>query len=154
MTAGSDPWLPQPWIVRAVRRDTADVFTWQLEPLHGAAPGFVPGQFNMLYHFGDGEVAISISGAGEDGRIQHTIRAVGAVTRHLQALDAGAVVGLRGPYGNGWPVEALRGRDVVKGGIFVFSVLNGSDCRLSLPASIRDRSNASLSRRSMCWPER
>lgn len=114
MTAtGPDPWAPQPWRLRSVRQDTADVFSWELEPEQGRAPDFLPGQFNMIYRFGQGEVAISICGAGADGRVLHTIRAVGAVTRQLQSLEAGAVIGVRGPFGNGWPVEALKGHDVV-----------------------------------------
>lgn len=111
--AAADPWIPQPWRICEVRRDTADVFSWELEPLQGQRADFLPGQFNMLYHFGHGEVAVSISGATAQGRLVHTIRAVGAVTRQLQALQSGATIGLRGPFGRGWPLAELRGHDVV-----------------------------------------
>ncbi|MDR3418466.1 MAG: FAD/NAD(P)-binding protein [Nevskia sp.] len=110
---GSDPWVPQPWRVRDLRRDTSDVFSMQMAPLEGVAPPFKPGQFNMLYQFGQGEVAISISGHAPDGGILHTVRAVGAVTRVLEQIAPGTVLGVRGPFGNGWPVEELRGHDVV-----------------------------------------
>lgn len=79
-------------------------------------PGFTyrPGQFTMLYAFGVGEAAISISGDPEDeAHLVQTIRAVGATSRALVSLTPGAAIGVRGPYGTGWPVEACRGRDVV-----------------------------------------
>jgi NAD(P)H-flavin reductase len=88
--------------------------TLELEPLDGKTLDFLPGQFNMLYLFGIGEVPISISGDPARPRpTVHTLRAVGAVTRGLAALAKGAVVGLRGPFGTGWPMAAARGHDVV-----------------------------------------
>ncbi len=122
MTAdAADPWAPQPWRLSRVRQNTADVFSWEIEPVQGSAPAFRPGQFNMIYRFGQGEVAISICGEASDGRLIHTIRAVGSVTRQLQSLQAGDVVGIRGPFGNGWPVDELKGHDVliVAGGLGV-----------------------------------
>jgi NAD(P)H-flavin reductase len=74
----------------------------------------------MLYAFGVGEVPISTSGDHDgDGRLTHTIRAVGAVTRALCALEPGAVVGVRGPFGTEWPLDEATGGDlvVVAGGI-------------------------------------
>ena len=108
--------VPQTATIRKVSRETADCFTWTLEH---AAP-FTPGQFNMLYDFGMGEVAISISGDPfRADRTIHTIRAVGSVTQHLRQLKRGAVIGVRGPYGSGWPVDAARGQDllIVAGGL-------------------------------------
>jgi NAD(P)H-flavin reductase len=98
-----------------VRRELTDVRTLELEPLDDEGPiSFRPGQFTMVYVFGIGEVAISISGdAAQPGVLVHTIRAVGAVTRAACAARKGDVLGIRGPYGQGWPVEAAVGRDVV-----------------------------------------
>ena len=77
-------------------------------------PGFAPGQFNMLYAFGIGEVPISISGpAKESDRFLQTIRGVGNVTKALNNLKPGQKVGLRGPFGNAWPIEEAKGKDVV-----------------------------------------
>ena len=79
-----------------------------------------PGQFNMIYVPGIGEVPISVSHGIEEGPgIGHTIRFTGRVTDAIAKLAAGAVVGLRGPYGRGWPMEKLHGRDVllVTGGL-------------------------------------
>ncbi len=110
------PMLPQAYRVLRKRRDTADTFTLDLAIDKGAAaaPSFAPGQFNMVYVFGAGEVPISISGdPGDGGRLTHTVRAVGTVTRALDRVKRGGSVGLRGPYGRGWPLEDTRGRDVV-----------------------------------------
>ena len=74
-----------------------------------------PGQFNMLYMPGYGEAAISMSSDVEsaDGLVIHTIRHVGNVTKATNRLKVGDIVGLRGPFGNSWPLEAVQGMDVV-----------------------------------------
>jgi NAD(P)H-flavin reductase len=76
---------------------------------------FEPGQFNMLYIPGYGEAAISMSSDPETdpGVVVHTIRHVGNVTKAAARLKVGDVVGLRGPFGTSWPLESLRGMDVV-----------------------------------------
>jgi len=114
-TAGSlEAMTPVPYAVAAKRQDTFDTWTLELEPLDGApiVPG--PGQFNMLYAFGIGEVPISNAGNFDtDERLVHTIRAVGAVTKALCASEVGSVIGVRGPFGNTWPIEAAKGSDIV-----------------------------------------
>jgi NAD(P)H-flavin reductase len=75
---------------------------------------FQPGQFNMVYLYGAGEVAISIvSDPEEPELLGHTIRAVGRITRGLAQLKPGDRLGVRGPYGRGWPMQTALGRDVV-----------------------------------------
>jgi NAD(P)H-flavin reductase len=113
--AGAEPMLPRPWRVSAVAAETADTFTLTLEPADATeAFGFTPGQFNMLYVFGAGEVPISISGDPRDPtRLVHTTRAVGAVTRAMARIKRGDVLGVRGPFGSGWPMAQAEGRDVV-----------------------------------------
>jgi NAD(P)H-flavin reductase len=109
-----DPMVPRAFRVEHVRREVKDVFSWQLRPLDGAAVQIAPGQFNMLYAPGVGEVAISVSGdCSDDSALVHTIRAVGTVTRAMAQLQAGAMVGVRGPFGSAWPIEAGYGKDVV-----------------------------------------
>ena len=106
--------IPESLPILKRRRDTADTFTFMLdaEPMGGF--DFAPGQFNMIYAFGAGEVPISMSGdPGRRDRIVHTIRAVGTVTRALEKLRKGDEVGLRGPFGVPWPLARARGRDVV-----------------------------------------
>ena len=82
---------------------------------------FAPGQFNMLYLPGYGEAAISMSSNPEtmDRLLGHTIRHVGNVTKGITRLKVGDVVGIRGPFGNSWPMEEIKGRDVIiaSGGI-------------------------------------
>jgi NAD(P)H-flavin reductase len=68
----------------------------------------------MLYLFGAGEVAISISGDPARGdELVHTVRAVGSVTTPLCTLRRGAQLGVRGPFGAGWPLAEAEGGDVV-----------------------------------------
>jgi NAD(P)H-flavin reductase len=91
---------------------------------------FTPGQFNMLYLYGSGEIPISIvSDPDQPEALVHTLRAVGPVSHGISRLLPGERIGLRGPYGNGWPLEAVRGRDIllVTGGLGcapVVSVIN------------------------------
>jgi NAD(P)H-flavin reductase len=112
---------PAPFRVVRNRRETHDTRTFTLEPVAaGATFTFQAGQFNMLYAPGVGEAAISISGcAGTVSEVVHTIRAAGRVTRTLQRLERGDLLGLRGPFGAPWPVSLAEGRDVlvVGGGI-------------------------------------
>ncbi|HHH35982.1 MAG TPA: Ni/Fe hydrogenase subunit gamma [Gammaproteobacteria bacterium] len=121
--AETSPHLPRAAEIVERVEEARDIFTLRLrlcEPAAHAAYRFRPGQFNMLYLFGVGEVPISIVSDPEDETLlDHTIRAVGRVTRGLARLGAGARIGIRGPYGRGWPLEAARGRDllVITGGL-------------------------------------
>jgi len=106
--------LPRPFRVIARKEETADTVTLDLEAEDGEGLRFMPGQFTMLYVFGIGEVPISISGdPGSPETLVHTVRAVGAVTQAIATLDEGDPVGIRGPYGSGWPMDATEGKDVV-----------------------------------------
>ncbi|HUX09356.1 MAG TPA: FAD/NAD(P)-binding protein [Terriglobia bacterium] len=113
--AVSGPMTPVFCHVLRTRQETRDTFTIELEPPPGVRPfAYAPGQFNMLYAFGAGEVPISISGdPGRPQSLVHTVREVGAVTRAMRALKRGDVLGVRGPFGSSWPVEEAAGRDVV-----------------------------------------
>lgn len=119
MTAA--PFLPEPVRIASLRDETANTFTITIDG--SARPRgypFAPGQFNMLYVFGAGEVPISVSGdPARPQELVHTIREVGAVTRAIRRLGVGGALGLRGPYGSAWPMEQIRGRDVlvVAGGL-------------------------------------
>ena len=106
------PMAPVPFRVTRRRRETHDTWTLELEPLGGERLALQPGQFTMLYAFGVGEVPISISG-DTAGPLVHTVRAVGAVTNAICAARPGDVLGVRGPFGNAWPVASAAGSDVV-----------------------------------------
>jgi len=111
---GLNPMLPQTFRVRRVRRETPDTFTLEIEAANGdRAFSFAPGQFNMLYAFGVGEIAISISADPDDKSLTHTTRVVGTVTKALGKLRPGDTLGVRGPFGSNWPVEQVTGHDVV-----------------------------------------
>jgi NAD(P)H-flavin reductase len=106
--------------VLSVRRELEDTATLELAVPGGGEARFLPGQFNMLYVFGVGESAISISGdPAEKGRLTHTVRTVGAVSAALTRMKPGATVGVRGPFGSSWPVGEAEGADmlVVTGGL-------------------------------------
>lgn len=115
-----DPMLPRIARIRRRRRESAQVWTLDIEADGTDASGFAPGQFNMLTVFGVGEVPISLSGDPARGtQLVHTIRAVGAVSEALLQLKPGKELGLRGPFGVGWPMAEAAGRDVllVAGGL-------------------------------------
>jgi len=111
------PWLPRTARIVSITPEYEGVATYRLveDPAPMAQPyHFIPGQFNMLYLPGIGESAISMSGDADDPREWvHTIREAGNVTRSLAALRPGQTLGLRGPFGAGWPIEHLKGHDVV-----------------------------------------
>jgi NAD(P)H-flavin reductase len=111
--------VPVPYRVTARRRETADTVALYLAPVCEALPDFAPGQFAMVHCFGRGEIPLSVSSVQTTGGLAHTVRAVGAVSAGLCAARAGDVVGLRGPFGTAWGLEAAQGRDVivVAGGI-------------------------------------
>lgn len=116
-----DPMIPQLHTLRELKKETPDTFTFVLEPENRIdGSGFQPGQFSMLWVFGVGELPISIS--GNPAKLEHlvyTVRSVGQATHSLVSQSPGTSVGVRGPFGSGWPVEAAKGKDViiVAGGI-------------------------------------
>ena len=115
-----EPLLPRVVCVHRRRGDAPRVWTLELQAAGEPQPPFAAGQFNMLTAFGVGEVPISFSGdPAAPQRLVHTVRAVGPVSEALVRLEAGAPLGVRGPYGKGWPLEAADGRDVllVAGGL-------------------------------------
>lgn len=102
--------------VRARRRETRDTWTLTIDAgaIDAGGLSFRPGQFNMLYAFGIGEVPISISGdPSVAAPLIHTVRAAGAVSQALAHLRPGDPLGLRGPFGTAWPVLESQGSDLV-----------------------------------------
>jgi len=103
--------------VIARRRETRDTWTLSIDAGEFA---FEPGQFNMLYAFGIGEIPVSLSGnPGAPGPLLHTVRAVGSASQAIAALKPGDPIGLRGPFGTAWPTSESAGSDVlvVAGGL-------------------------------------
>lgn len=119
-TATVPPMVPEPYRVQRVHWELSDTYTLTLVPIDGAAIRFEPGQIVMIYVFGAGEVPISVSSSSrQTDHIELTIRAGGYVTRAGAGLQAGDVVGIRGPFGTPWPLESASGGDllIVAGGI-------------------------------------
>ena len=117
LTPSGGAMVPVPHVLRERVQETADTWTLTFEPLAGEPSSVAPGQFVMVYVFGVGEVPISVSGAlDRPTPLVLTVRSVGAVTRALCASEPGAVLGVRGPFGNGWPVAAEGGDVVVMAG--------------------------------------
>lgn len=116
-----NPLTPVAYRVRSKRREMEGTYTLVVEPSDGSRlEAAAPGQFNMLYVFGVGEVPISVSGEAERGEtLYHTVRAVGEATKALCGLKKGATLGMRGPFGSGWRMDEAKGRDlvIVAGGI-------------------------------------
>jgi len=106
---------PVPYRVRTRVVESPDSATLTLVPIGEALRPPQPGEFMMLYAFGVGEAAISISGDPTviDGSITHTVRAVGAVSRALHDANPGSIVGVRGPFGTTWGLDEAAGRDLV-----------------------------------------
>lgn len=106
--------VPAQFTLAAKRQDTDDTWTLELEPPSGERSRFAPGQFTMLSAFGSGEVPISISGdPGDEGRLVHTVRAVGLATKAICEVDPGQVLQVRGPFGRPWPLAQAAGADVL-----------------------------------------
>ena len=113
--AKSDPMLPYPFVVQRVDKETPDTFSLVLSPEdRSVGTSFHPGQFSMLWVFGVGELPISISAnPAQPDELVYTVRSVGKATNALVSRNVGDEIGVRGPFGTGWPLEAARGRDVI-----------------------------------------
>jgi NAD(P)H-flavin reductase len=86
---------------------------------------YIPGQFGEISLIGKGECPIGIaSSPTEEGTIKFTIKKMGTVTSGFHNSEVGDIVGVRGPLGNGWPVEDMKGKNIIViGGGFAFSTL-------------------------------
>ncbi|OUD15586.1 FAD/NAD(P)-binding protein [Thioflexithrix psekupsensis] len=126
-------YLPQEAEIVRFVQESKTIFTLHLrltDPVAHATYTYHPGQFNMLYLYGVGEVAISIvSDPEHEDLLIHTINRVGRVTKGFAALKQGQRIGIRGPFGRGWPLREAEGQDliIVSGGLGcapVVSVIN------------------------------
>jgi NAD(P)H-flavin reductase len=128
--------LPRPYRVTARRVETRDSVTLHLEPLAGPVPPVRPGQFTMLCRPGVGEIAVSVSGDPADtGALVQTVRDVGAVSGALARSVDGDVLGVRGPFGTGWDLDSVVGRDLV----LVAGGVGLAPLRPALLAAVADR---------------
>lgn len=116
-----NPLLPQVAVVTEVRRETPDVKTFRVEAADGRELfSYMPGQCAMVSLFPVGEALFSItSSPTRTGFLEFSIKETGVLTRALHEIETGTEIGVRGPYGNGFPVGFLRGKDLlfIGGGI-------------------------------------
>ena len=117
-----DPLIPMLGVVTAIRTDTPDVKTFRIVGTDGKKPFVhIPGQCAMLSMPGVGEALFSItSSPTEEDFLDFSIKKCGCVTSWLHQMEVGQQVTIRGPYGNGFPVDtAFAGKDLlfVAGGI-------------------------------------
>lgn len=116
------PWVSHTARIEAITEEVPDVATYHLrlvDPQLDRSYRFQPGQFNMLYLPGVGEIAIGVSTRpATGGTWDHTIRQAGLVTTALSEMVPGETLGMRGPFGTSWPLEEICGADVwvVSGG--------------------------------------
>ncbi|MCP4631903.1 MAG: heterodisulfide reductase subunit F, partial [candidate division Zixibacteria bacterium] len=125
-----DLYIPMLTTIKSIvsENDANDIKTFELvfnDPEDLKKFDYIPGQFGEVSLIGKGESPIGIaSSPTEEGSIKFTIKRMGTVTSAIHDLEIGDTVGIRGPLGNGWPVEDLKGKNlVVIGGGFAFSTL-------------------------------
>ena len=128
-------------VVRRIVQETPDTATYWMNLRRRAdrlAYSFAPGQFNMVYVFGAGEVPISISSdPARPTCLAHTVRATGRVTNLFPSLSLGDEIGVRGPFGRPWPMREAAGGDLV----IVAGGLGFAPVRPALYAAMRNRAH-------------
>lgn len=112
----NDTLIPKLCVVTKIRTDTPDVKTFTVESVDGGVPFVhIPGQCAMVSIPGVGEALFSITSSPTDNKdIEFSIKKCGCVTTWLHNIEVGQQVTVRGPYGNGFPVDTeLKGKDLV-----------------------------------------
>jgi NAD(P)H-flavin reductase len=121
-----------------VENDAKDLKTFDLSFVDVGARtsfAFTPGQFGFLSIFGVGEAPFGIASAPSEEPVKYTVKRVGTFTTALHELEPGAVIGMRGPWGNSYPFDLMKGKDVViVSGGFSFTTLRSTIVDLLDPA--------------------
>ncbi len=113
-------YYPEMASITKVEQFTEKEKWFEIEMPGGRPLGHMPGQFVQVSLFGVGEAPISItSSPTRTDKFELCVRRVGMLTEKLHQLETGAKIGIRGPYGKGFEVEAFKGKDilVIGGGI-------------------------------------
>lgn len=125
-----NPYLPSPIRIDKIVVETEDrnIKTLSLSFLNKEDEAnfkYIPGQFAELSVLGKGEAPFGMaSSPTKAGCLELTVNKIGVVTTALHDMELGEIVGIRGPLGNGYPIEALKGKNIVIiGGGFGFSTL-------------------------------
>ena len=114
-----NPLVPQIVEIVKIIDETPDVKTFHVRNENGVPFDVKPGQLAMVSLLPVGEGMFSVSWQEEKEHLQFAIRRVGLMTDELHSVGVGHKIGVRGPYGNGFPVEACQGKDMlfIAGGI-------------------------------------
>jgi NAD(P)H-flavin reductase len=125
-----NPYLPLPTRIEkvVVETDDSNIKTFCLSVVNKGEEAnfdYIPGQFAELSVLGKGEAPFGIASSPTQlGCLEFTVSKVGVVTTALHNMEIGEIVGIRGPLGNGYPLETLKGKNIVMiGGGFGFSTL-------------------------------
>jgi len=108
--------VPVPAVIEDIQEEIEDVRSYFFrfeDPALERAFAIRSGQFVMCTIFGAGEFAVSLPWSPEKDRRHLSVRKVGKVTAALHELRIGDRIGIRGPFGNGFPFEAIQGKNVV-----------------------------------------
>lgn len=110
-----DVWTPLLYLIKERKEENKNTVSLLVAPLSARQIDPIqPGQFNMLYVFGKGEIPVSVSSIAVDHpQMIHTIQDVGRISGGVCALKPGDQLGIRGPFGNPWPIRAAEGKDVI-----------------------------------------
>jgi sulfhydrogenase subunit gamma (sulfur reductase) len=112
--------LPRTCRVMDIIEETEDVRTLRLEFVEKGDPrplSFRAGQFCLISVFGRGEAAFCIASSPlETAWFEITVKRLGKVTEAIHDLEVNDIVGFRGPYGNSFPLDRIKGRDVIIAG--------------------------------------
>jgi sulfhydrogenase subunit gamma (sulfur reductase) len=119
-------YMPDLARVVGIREETAHIRSLIIEPEKEKAVIYDAGQFMELTVFGHGEFPVSVADVLAEGnqRFMVTIQQIGKVTREVGRLQQGAQIGIRGPFGHGFPLHAFKGWDVhvIAGGVGLAAV--------------------------------
>jgi len=122
-----NPYAPELYRIKKTVFESDDftLKSFLLEPVNGNMMDFIPGQFCEISVFGKGEAPFGIASAPHEKEgLLFTVNRVGLVTGALHEMEEGHIVGIRGPLGNGYPVDEFKGKNVVIiGGGFAFTTL-------------------------------
>ena len=110
-TCEGNPLVPQIYVVKEIKEETPDVKTFRVQTQDGKKPfDPMPGQLGMFSKLGVGEGMFSVTAKGDD-YIDFAIKRCGMLTDALHAMKPGQKVGVRGAYGNTFPVDGCKGKD-------------------------------------------
>ena len=110
-----NPLMPEIVVIEDIRIDTEDVTTFRVIKPNGGKPfDHMPGQCAMISVPPLGEAIFSItSSPTQKDFMEFSVKRCGVVTEYLHGLEVGSEIGIRGPYGNNFPVEdELKGKDL------------------------------------------